>query len=284
MKSVVITGTSGGIGLCTARHFLAAGWRVFGSVRKADDASRLQAELGTAFTPLMFDTTDDAAVMAGADTVRAALNGAALDGLIANAGILVAGPLQYIPMADFQRQIDVNITGTLRTVRAFSPLLHDDTTPGRILLLSSVAGQTVVPFNGPYSISKYGVEAMADALRYEMRPFGIRVVAIEPGPVQSDIWAKTDAIDLTPYRNTPYAGALGRVKTYMQKAAANALPTEAAARCMYRAMTVASPKARYLLTRGALAHRLQRHMPTGWIDGLVTKIIGLNPPKKRNKP
>lgn len=279
MKSVVITGTSSGIGLCTARYFLAAGWRVFGSVRKAADAARLQNELGEAFTPLIFDTTDEAAVLAGAETVRDALNSAALDALVANAGILVAGPLHYLPMADFQRQIDVNITGTLHTVRAFSPLLHDATAPGRIVLLSSVAGRSVVPFNGPYSISKYGIEAMADALRYEMRPFGIKVIAVEPGPVQSDIWAKTNAIDLSPYRDTPYAAALGRVKSFMQAAARSALPTEKAARCIFRAVTVARPKARYLLTKGAFAHHLQRLLPTAWIDWLTAKILGLNPPK-----
>lgn len=279
MNTVVITGTSSGIGLCTARAFLAAGWRVFGSVRKDADAARLQKDLGAAFTPLIFDTTDEAAVLAGAETVRMALGGGALTGLVANAGILVAGPLQYIPMADFQRQIDVNITGTLHTVRAFSPLLHDVSAPGRIVLLSSVAGQTTVPFNGAYSISKYGIEAMADALRYEMRPFGIKVVAIEPGPVQSDIWAKTEAIDLTPYQNTPYAAPLGRVKKFMQAAAAAALPTDKAARCIFRAMTVGRPKARYLITKGALAHHLQRLLPTAWIDWLTAKILGLNPPK-----
>src|SRR6202158_2204515 len=123
MQSVVVTGTSTGIGFGTAKVLIARGLRVFGSVRKAADAARLNAELGANFVPLIFDVTDEAAVNAAAVEVRAALGGKTLAGLVNNAGIAVSGPLLELSVADFRRQMEVNVMGPVIATKAFAPLL-----------------------------------------------------------------------------------------------------------------------------------------------------------------
>ena len=126
MPSVVITGASTGIGWATAKLLLGRGFRVFGSVRKQADAERLRAEFGANFTPLLFDVTDEAAVLAAAREVRAALNGETLAGLVNNAGIAVAGPVLDLAVDDFRRQMDVNVIGPVIATQAFGPLLGSD--------------------------------------------------------------------------------------------------------------------------------------------------------------
>src|SRR5471032_2225886 len=145
MRSVVITGASTGIGWATAKLLLDRGFRVFGSVRKQADAERLKSEFGVHFTPLLFDVTDEAAVLAAAREVRAALGGETLTGLVNNAGIAVAGPVLELSADEFRRQMDVNVIGPIITTQAFAPLLGSDPTlqgpRGRIVMLSSVAGR-----------------------------------------------------------------------------------------------------------------------------------------------
>ncbi len=145
MKSVVITGASTGIGWASAKLLLDKGFRVFGSVRKQADAERLKSEFGANFTPLLFDVTDEAAVLAAAREVRAALNGETLAGLVNNAGIAVAGPVLELPADDFRRQMDVNVIGPIIATQAFGPLLGSDPSlkgpKGRIVMISSVAGK-----------------------------------------------------------------------------------------------------------------------------------------------
>src|SRR5512140_191283 len=145
MQSVVITGASTGIGWAAAKLLLGRGFRVFGSVRKQADADRLKAEFGAGFTPLLFDVTDEAAVLAAAREVRAALNGETLTGLVNNAGIAVAGPVLELSADEFRRQMDVNVIGPVIVTQAFAPLLGSDPTlkgpKGRIVMISSVAGK-----------------------------------------------------------------------------------------------------------------------------------------------
>src|ERR1700758_2031997 len=145
MKSVVITGASTGIGHACAKLLLDKGFRVFGSVRKQADAERLIGEFGANFTPLMFDITDEAAVLAAAREVRAALNGETLAGLVNNAGIAVEGPVLELVADEFRRQMDVNVIGPIISTQAFGPLLGVEPAlkgpKGRIVMISSVAGK-----------------------------------------------------------------------------------------------------------------------------------------------
>ena len=172
MRSVVVTGTSTGIGRGIAKVLTARGFRVFGGVRKKTDAERLSAELGSRFVPLLFDVTDEAAVHTAAAEVRAALGGEMLAGLVNNAGIAVAGPLLKLPIDKFRWQIDVNLVGAVIVIQAFAPLLGIDRQlkgkPGRIVNISSVGGRVATPFLAPYHASKFGVEGLSESLRREL--------------------------------------------------------------------------------------------------------------------
>jgi NAD(P)-dependent dehydrogenase (short-subunit alcohol dehydrogenase family) len=155
MRSVVVTGTSTGIGWGTTKVLIARGFRVFGSVRKKADAERLSAEFGTAFVPLVFDVTDEDAVGSAAARVGDALAGEKLFGLVNNAGVVFAGPLLELPLGEFRQQIEINLTGVVITTKAFGPLLGTDRAltgpPGRIVNISSVGGKNAVPFLSPYA-------------------------------------------------------------------------------------------------------------------------------------
>src|ERR1700686_3275899 len=184
MKSIVVTGSSTGIGWGIAKVLIGKGFRVFGSVRKAADGERLSREFGPNFMPLIFDVTDVAAVAEAADQVAAALGGETLFGLVNNAGIAVAGPLLYLKLDEFRQQIEINLTGQLIVTQAFAPLLGADRSrkgeAGRIVMISSVGGKNANPFLGPYNASKFGLEGMAEALRRELMIFGIDVIVVAP--------------------------------------------------------------------------------------------------------
>jgi len=175
MRSVVITGASTGIGWASAKLLLDRGFRVFGSVRKQADADRLKSEFGASFTPLIFDVTDEAAVLAAGREVRAALNGETLAGLVNNAGIAVAGPVLELAADEFRRQMEVNFIGPVIATQAFGPLLGSDPAlkgpKGRIVMISSVAGKHGNPLTSAYSASKHAIEGLSDSLRRELMLF-----------------------------------------------------------------------------------------------------------------
>src|SRR6201747_819464 len=199
MKSVVITGASTGIGGPTAKLLRGRGYRVFGSVRKQADADRLKAEFGANFTPLLFDVTNEAAVLGAAREVRAALGGETLTGLVNNAGVAVAGPVLELAADEFRRQMDVNVIGPIIATQAFGPLLGSDPSlkgrPGRIVMISSVAGRNGNPLMSAYAASKFAIEGLSESLRRERMLFGIDVIIIAPGAVKTPIWAKVEEID-----------------------------------------------------------------------------------------
>src|SRR6202035_3063704 len=201
MQSVVITGASTGIGWATAKLLVARGFRVFGSVRKQADADRLRSEFGANFTSLLFDVTDEAAVLAAAREVRAALGGETLTGLVNNAGIAVAGPVLELAADEFRRQMDVTVIGPIIATQAFGPLLGSDPSlkgpKGRIVMISSVAGRNGNPLTAGYAASKHAIEGLSESLRREMMPFGIDVVIIAPGAVKTPIWSKAQDVDMS---------------------------------------------------------------------------------------
>jgi NAD(P)-dependent dehydrogenase (short-subunit alcohol dehydrogenase family) len=208
MRSIVITGASTGIGWATAKVLIGRGFRVFGSVRKQADADRLKDEFGANFTPLLFDVTDEAAVLAAARNVREALNGETLAGLVNNAGVAVAGPVFELSVDEFRRQMDINVIGPVIATQAFGPLLGSDPTlkgpKGRIVMISSVAGKNGNPLMAPYCSSKHAVEGLSESLRRELMLYGIDVVIIAPGAVKTPIWSKAEQIDISAYQNSPY--------------------------------------------------------------------------------
>jgi len=281
MRSVVVTGTSTGIGWGTAKTLLRHGLRVFGSVRKTVDADRLVAEFGSNFVPLVFDVTDEAAVRAAAAQVRKALARATLAGLVNNAGVAVAGPLLHLPIADFRRQLEINVVSVVSVTQAFAPLLGTDPAlngpPGRIVNISSVGGQVASPFLCPYSASKFALEGLSEGLRRELLAFGIDVIVIAPGAVATAIWAKAEEVDVTPYLNTPYAEPLKRLRAYMLALGQNGLPPERIGEVVLQALTAAQPKVRYRVTPQPLQDWMARTLPKRFIDRIVGRRLGLLP-------
>jgi len=279
MKSVVVTGSSTGIGWGITKVLISRGFRVFGSVRKAADGERLTKEFGANFTPLTFDVTDAQAVARGAEQVSVALGGETLSGLVNNAGIAVAGPLLYLKLDEFRQQIEVNLTGQLVVTQAFAPLLGADRSrtgaPGRIVMISSVGGKNANPFMGPYNASKFGLEGMAEALRRELMIFGIDVIIIAPGAVATPIWDKADSLDVQQYANTPYVKPLAAVKDYMLALGRKGLPPEKLGEAVHVALTVAKPKTRYTVTPQPLQNFLMLNLPKRVVDNMIAKQLGL---------
>jgi NAD(P)-dependent dehydrogenase (short-subunit alcohol dehydrogenase family) len=282
MKSVVITGASTGIGWATAKLLLARGFRVFGSVRKPADADRLGNEFGANFTPLIFDVTDEAAVLAAAREVRNSLNGETLAGLVNNAGIAVAGPVLELAADEFRRQMDVNVVGPIITTQAFGPLLGSDPSlkgpKGRIVMISSVAGKNGNPLMSAYSASKHAIEGLSESLRRELMLFGIDVIIVAPGPVKTPIWSKAEEVDVSAYQNSPYFPALQGMRKYMLKLGEIGLPPEKIAERIAEALTSASPKVRYQITPDPMRHLMTAILPKRMVDKIIARRLGLMPP------
>jgi NAD(P)-dependent dehydrogenase (short-subunit alcohol dehydrogenase family) len=281
MQSVVVTGTSTGIGHAAAKVLLGRGFRVFGSVRKPADADRLQAELGANFVPLTFDVTDEAAVNAAAGEVRAALHGETLAGLVNNAGIAVSGPFLELTVADFRRQMEVNVMGPVIATRAFAPLLGADPSlqgpRGRIVMISSVAGRNGNPLLSPYSTSKHAIEGLSESLRREFMRFGIDVIVIAPGAVKTPIWEKAEAIDISAYRNSPFLATLQRLRAYMLKLGESGLPAEQIGELVHEALTLPRPKVRYEISPEPFRLLMMRILPKRTLDRIIAKRLGLLP-------
>ena len=282
MRSVVITGASTGIGWATAKLLLDRGFRVFGSVRKQADADRLSSEFGANFSPLLFDVTDEAAVLAAAREVRAALNGKTLFGLVNNAGIAVAGPVLELAADEFRRQMDVNVIGPIIATQAFGPLLGSDPSlkgpKGRIVMISSVAGKNGNPLTAAYAASKHAIEGLSESLRREMMLFGIDVIIIAPGPVKTPIWSKAEEVDISVYKNSPFFPALERVRKFMLHLGEIGLPAEKIAERIADALTSASPKVRYQITPDPLRRLMTAVLPKRTVDKIIAKRLGLLPP------
>ncbi len=276
-KSIVVTGASTGIGLAIAERFLREGWRVFGSVRKPQDAERLRA---AGMFPLVFDVTDGAAIDRAAAQVAEVLGDRTLQGLVNNAGVAIGGPLLSLPMDQLRLQFEINLMGPARVTQAFAPLLGADTTrkggPGRIVQMSSVAGTTAMPFLGPYAASKHALEGMTEALRRELMLFGIRVSVIAPGAIVTPIWDKAEMSDLAQYDGTPFAPALAKFQTMFLKAGARGLPASRVADATWLALTARRPKLKYFVIPRKFAEwTLPQLLPVRWMDRLLGKGLGL---------
>ena len=282
MRAVVVTGASTGIGYATARLLVSEGIKVFGSVRNAADAERLQVELGPLFVPLMFDVTDEEKVQAGAVSVRQALAGQRLWGLINNAGIAVNGALINMPLSELQRQLEVNLFGQLKVIRAFAPLLGTDENlqgePGRIINISSMAGKMGFPFLGAYCISKHGLEALSESLRRELMIYGIDVVIVGPGSIATSIWEKAKKDDLPPQIiDSIYKESATSFQSYMfSDAEKHSLPAEDVANLLLTILRAKNPKVRYAPVPNKFINwTLPNLLPKRWVDKLMAKQFGL---------
>jgi NAD(P)-dependent dehydrogenase (short-subunit alcohol dehydrogenase family) len=246
---------------------------VFGGVRRTDDADALRA---MHIQPVMLDVTDAASIAAAVEHVRVETGEGGLGGLVNNAGIAVPGPLEYLPIDDLRRQMEVNVIGQIAVTQRFLPLLRQ--TRGRIVFMSSVSGLLAVPLLGPYSASKFALEALSDALRMELASTGIEVSVIEPGNIVTPIWAKGREQGMTSLTDAAEAESrYGRLIAGMRRVSFSSErhgePPKLVARAVAHALLSKRPRTRYRVGRGSNFLPLLRLLPDRLRDSLVLRTF-----------
>jgi NAD(P)-dependent dehydrogenase (short-subunit alcohol dehydrogenase family) len=281
--AVLITGTSTGIGASTTTHLVEQGFHVFAGVRREVDAEAVQAQAPERITPLIIDVTDEATISAAVATVTDAVGDQGLAGLVNNAGIGVPAPIELQPMADFRRQLEVNLFGPVAMIQAFLPLIRRGS--GRIVNVGSIGGMIVLPVNGAYSASKFGLRAISDALRLELRQWNIHVSLIEVAPVKTAIFGKTYA-ELDRLERTLgepgyelYERQIAALRKATEKAEADADPPLVIAEAVADALTAHHPKAKYLAGHGGRETAMAAALPDAARDRALVRELGLPKPE-----
>jgi NAD(P)-dependent dehydrogenase (short-subunit alcohol dehydrogenase family) len=274
MAAVLVTGASTGIGRSCAEHLASLGLTVFGGVRRTEDADALRAGK---IEPVMLDVTDASAIANAVEQVAAATEHRGLAGLVNNAGIAVPGPLEYLPIDDLRRQLEVNVIGQMAVTQAFLPMLRQ--TRGRIVFMSSVSGFLAAPLLGPYSASKFALEALSDSLRMELATTGITVSVIEPANIVTPIWAKGRAQGLTSQGDASevesrYAKLIAGLQRASYAIEKHGEPPELVARAVAHALLAKRPRTRYRVGRGASMMGLVKLLPDRLRDTLVLRSFG----------
>jgi NAD(P)-dependent dehydrogenase (short-subunit alcohol dehydrogenase family) len=282
-KDVVVTGVSTGIGWGTTKVLVSKGFRVFGSVRKQADADRLLREFGKGFVPLMMDITDADAVHQAAQRVGTMIGDRNLVGLVNNAGIVVSGPLLYLRPSEYRRQLDVNLIAPLVVIQAFAPLLGTDKKrqgpAGRIVNITSSGAKVPIPLLGAYSASKSGLEGMSDVLRLELMLFGIDLVMIEPGFVNTTMYDKGEEEDLSEFKPTEYWDAVQNFQKFIVAEGRKGFSPERLGAAVHLALSAARPKARYAVIKQRFKNwTLPRLLPARMLDAVIAKQLGFVKP------
>jgi NAD(P)-dependent dehydrogenase (short-subunit alcohol dehydrogenase family) len=272
-KAVVITGASTGIGEASALMLDRAGWRVFAGVRRAEDGEALRRKASKRLTPVMLEITSSVSIAAAAEQVATALGDGGLAGLVNNAGIAVASPLEFIPIDELRRQLEVNVTGQIAVTQAFLPMLR--TSRGRIVNIGSVSGRLPFPLLGPYCASKFALEALTGSLRMELRPWGIHVAVIEAGGIATPIWDKALAAGedlakrLPPQTQDLYGPIIAGQRNRAIRSSKMGVPPSHVARAVVHALTAGKPKRRYVIGRSARLGELLLLLPESAREGLI---------------
>lgn len=272
-KNVLITGASGGVGSATAARLHELGWQVFAGVRSsaaAEDLPGVAVEL---------DITDETSIAEAGRLVAEQVGAVGLDALVNNAGVIVQGPLELVPVHALRRQFEVNVIGQIAVTQAFLPLLR--AARGRVVNVGAATGRVTVPMFGPISASKTALESLTDALRMELRHQGIRVSIVEPGALETEIFDK--AVEAG--RRDGYAGSAETQRLYGKaiEATAAALAgqkpssVDVAVKAIVRAVTERKPESRYVVGRDANQLTMLRHVPEGLRDRLLMANLGLKP-------
>jgi len=277
VPSALVTGASTGIGRATALRLDAAGWTVFAGVRRQEDSESLADAASASLVPLMLDVTDESQIEAAAARIEAERGDRGLDGLVNNAGIGVPGPLETLPIEDFRRQVEVNMTAHVAVTQALLPAIR--LVRGRVVFISSIGGRVALPLTGAYHAAKFGIEAVGDVFRQELRPWGISVSIVEPGSIDTPIWERgertADEIG-TAERETLYGKAVEGYRKAIRETAERGIPPEKAARAIEHALTSSRPRARYLVGLEAkVAARAKLLIPTRIFDAIVAKKMNL---------
>jgi NAD(P)-dependent dehydrogenase (short-subunit alcohol dehydrogenase family) len=289
LKSVLITGSSTGIGEACAIALHDKGIRVFAGVRRQEDGEALIEKTSPALIPLLLDVTDSEAIKQAVQTISAATGEAGLSGLVNNAGITIAFPLEFLPMEALRRQLEVNVIGPAAVTQAMLPLIRQG--QGRIVNVSSISGLIAAPYIGAYAASKHALEALSDSLRIELRNFNVPVSIIEPADVATPIWQKSRQAaddlrdemldeadsdsDLEEVREA-YAGDIAAMRESTSKSEANAIPVSRVVKAIEHALLSRRPKTRYPVGGKTWSVKLAlRYLPDRLRDRIVTNSLGM---------
>jgi NAD(P)-dependent dehydrogenase (short-subunit alcohol dehydrogenase family) len=280
---VVVTGTSTGIGAATALHLADNGFHVLAGVRREADGDALHAQAPERLTPLIIEVTDEATISAAAAAVADVVGERGLAGLVNNAGIAKPAPIEFQPMADFRTQLEVNLFGPVAMIQAFLPSIRRG--GGRIVNVGSIGGMIVLPLNGAYSASKFGMRAISDALRLELRQWSLHVSLIEVAPVKTAIFGKTfaelDALEATLGEEGfgLYEQQIAAIRKSVEKAEADADPPLVIAKAILHALTSDKPKTRYLAGHGGKETAVAAALPDRARDRALAHELGLPEPE-----
>jgi NAD(P)-dependent dehydrogenase (short-subunit alcohol dehydrogenase family) len=275
VRSVVISGSSSGIGRACALALDRAGFRVFAGVRRDADGESLRAAASPRLEPLALDVADPDSVAAAARRVGDATDGR-LAGLVNNAGIVVPGPVEGVALDELRRQLEVNVVAQVAITQALLPLLR--AARGRVVLMSSIGGRVSLPHLSPYNASKHALEAIGDSLRQEVRRFGVQVAIIEPGSVATPFWDKGRAeapkarAAMGPELLALYGDELDRVEAASKRIGAEGVAPERVAEAVVHALTARRPRTRYLVGADAKAQAaLRKLLPDRVFDRLIAR-------------
>jgi len=257
-----------------------AGWRVFAGVRRERDAEALAKMGSERLVPLMLDVTDPGQIAAARASIAAELKDRGLDGLINNAGVAIPGPLETLPLEDFRRQIEVNLTAQVAVTQAMLGAIRQ--ARGRIVFISSIGGRIAFPLTGAYHASKFGVEAVGDVFRQELRPWGISVSIIEPGSIDTPIWERGEReADQIAERAHPdqadlYGKAIDSYRRLTKRLADRGIAPEKVAETVEHALSTNRPRSRYLVGLDArIQARMKVLIPTPIFDWVIARMMGI---------
>lgn len=278
-RAVLVTGASTGIGEATTLRLAGNGWRVFGGVRREADGARLADASAGSVTPVVLDVTDAAQIGSAAAEVAESVGGAGLAGLVNNAGIARGGPVEYLPVDDWRLQFEVNLFGQVAVTQAMMPLVR--TARGRIVFVGSNSGRVSTPMMAPYGASKFAIEALAESMRLELRPWGIRVVVVEPGAVKTAIWDKGRALAdeleaaMPAEAGDRYADQIAAIRKGIETQDRSGIPADRVAAVIEKALTAPRPRARYQVGLDAhIGAAASRILPDSVLDAAVAKLAG----------
>ena len=275
MQSILVTGAAKGIGRACVSHLAGLGHRVFAGVRSDADGAALREQLGERVIPLRLEVTDPLQIAQAAATIEARVGSAGLNGLVNNAGVAIAGPLEFLPIAELRRQLDINVVGQIAVTQAMLPLIRS--ARGRIVTIGSISGRSALPMTGAYAASKFALEALTDSLRVELRPWGIEVVIVEPGVITTPIWetsiaaAERIATQLPPRAIEYYGRIREGLKGKVRAGAAQGLAPERVAQVVEQALFSSKPKTRYVVGKDARKRLFLQRLPDRWRDALIAR-------------
>lgn len=283
-QSVLITGASTGIGKATAITLDRSNYRVFAGVRKEEDADKLREAASNRLVPIQLDITRTDQIASALKQVKDRLGGYGLNGLVNNAGICVGGPIEALPLEILRRHIEINVIGQIAVTRSFLPLIRS--CKGRIINVGSATGRFSLPFLGAYSASKFALVALTDALRRELRPWGIVVSIVEPGTVATPIWEKSFEVSyhiksqIPDNINVLYENEGSSMAAIMKTGRKYAVTPEAVAVVILRALKTRRPKIRYGVGAGAWMALFGSHLPRRFTDWIFAMVLAKKLPTK----